>query len=167
MATVGFTGFKDYPYSGAVQQHPELYIRIASDYEGRSAMNAGMRMNLKFTPTSFSDEAQANWSEQSAMGRSEPWQAYSDTSARRITFEIQLQAEGDPLEDVVKPARWLQALQYPIYFNNVIYRPPIVYLVWGDLLTMRAFCNQSSVTYNAPWTTPTTSSTIVTGKQHY
>ena len=111
-------------------------------------------------PESIEDSVSAEYDDVSILGRSSPHKAYSGTSGRSISLDLQFIASvhvGD-----VRPGqnayvllenklRFLRSLAYPSYTSSVV-RPPTRCLVSiGEWLKFECICSSVSITRNRPW----------------
>lgn len=87
------------------------------------------------------------------IGRAESYKSYTGTSNREVSLLFQFRAQGisgvdlkQTIEkEVVAPARWLDALKYPIIVGDLSIAPPPVILILGELLSMRCIATAVSL----------------------
>ena len=62
--------------------------------EVRNAYDGYDRLQFQWFPEEISDSVQPNWEAVDVLGRSEPFQNYSNTSAREFTLDLEFYATG-------------------------------------------------------------------------
>lgn len=126
--------------------HPELYPNSPFSNQPKLAFVSSM------APLAITDGRDANWNEQTSIGRSEPYQIYSGGSAITYGFSVAFVAQTDPREDVINPCRWLQALQYPNYQGKFA-PPPLCNMFVGNFFKARGIMKSVGVTWGGEtWT---------------
>ena len=93
------------------------------------------------------ENAAPNYVNTEVVGRAESYKAYLNTANRQIQmpflFRLQGQTTTDPrtaiFEEVINPARFLDALKYPVFDPNqgISYEPPPVIVKFGELFVAR------------------------------
>lgn len=92
------------------------------------------------------ESVSVNYAETDVIGRAEPHKVWLNNSSRQVAIAFHFQVQGINSstaqaieEEVIQPARWLDALKYPLFNaqQDVSYRPPPVILKIGTLLTAR------------------------------
>jgi hypothetical protein len=93
-------------------------------------------------------------------GRIEPYQTYGGTSGKTFSIGFRFQAQGvyettaeSLLNEVVKPARFLDALKYPVYDTSyqIAYAPPPVIVRVGNLFVARCILTGGSPRWSGPF----------------
>jgi hypothetical protein len=131
----------------------------------------GVLSAIFFEPSDqvFTESAQVSYASQEIIGRAEPLQVWMSTGAREVSFNFKFRVQGDisagitdlqeqhdsaPIyieTEVIQPAKFLDALKYPIIdTNNISHGPPPVILSIGQLLQMRAIVSDASITWEYP-----------------
>ena len=146
--------------SGMVALNPEkrqlkqCYI-LALDYDEGEGVNP---LYFERMPESIEDSVSAEYDDVSILGRSSPHKAYSGTSGRSISLELQFIASmyagdgggKDAYRLLERKLRFLRSLAYPSYTQVV--RPPTRCLVRvGEWLAFECVCSSVSITRNKPW----------------
>lgn len=112
---------------------------------------------LRFIYIDFEQGIQENvspsWTDTDVIGRAEPYKTFTGLPSREIevTFTFMNQS-GDLDNEVVQPARFLDALKYPVYSaqQNVSYPPPTCILKIGSLLLARVILISGNITWKGP-----------------
>lgn len=107
------------------------------------------------------ESSQPNYGDVDVIGRSEAYKIYGNTSSKEVALTFQFRAQNldgvdvaDALQrEVVKPARFLDALKYPITDENtgISYAPPPILLQIGNLLLARAVVTSAELTWQSPF----------------
>jgi len=137
-------------------QHPN----IAQDYD------TTLTFTFFDTESGIQEQAQANYGSMEVIGRAESYKTFAGTSNKTVTMPFRFRAQGlDSVEDmaqameaeVTRPARFLDALQYPIEdpVSGISYAPPPVYMQIGSLLRLRAIVTDVAINWMQPFE-PTT-----------
>ena len=94
-----------------------------------------------------------NYSDVEITGRAEGYKIYSGTSNKEIqlSFHFQGTDHNSVKEDVIYPARFLDALKYPLTSGNLSYPPPPCLLKIGTLLMARVVVTSADITWEAPF----------------
>lgn len=158
MAVAGIVGALGIPFSGPMfargsqeNQRNDMYLKIDPDYKQESKF-ADKLLRIQFTPAEISDSAAPSWTAVDVIGRSEPYQIFQSTSARKIAFPLDFYAQQAVYDEVVKKVNWLRSLCYPVYEKGRTYPPPTLLLVWGELFTsLRVIVDSAAVTWKSPW----------------
>lgn len=127
-----------------------LTLAIDPEWPHRSLWQHPLGTLLRFTyadwDSGVSESVSPNYTETDVVGRAEPHKAWINNPSRQIqiAFKFRVQGIGSATaqaieEEVIQPARWLDALKYPVYNaqQNISYAPPPVILKIGTLLTAR------------------------------
>jgi hypothetical protein len=120
-------------------------------------------LNVPFFDTSrgISESSKPSYSNVSILGRLEDIMVYTGATNRTVPMQFHFQVQGTQFTDiedacmheVISPARWLDALKYTVTSpEGVVYNPPSVILMIGQLLTMRALVTSCNITWEAPFT---------------
>ena len=72
--------------------------------EVADAYGGSDRLTFQFMPEEISDSVTPNWEQIDILGRSEPFQAYSNTSAREFSFDLEFYAVGSGMSQTPSPA---------------------------------------------------------------
>lgn len=101
------------------------------------------------------ESASPNWVATEVVGRSEPYRIYIGTGPRQINMTFQFRAQGitstDPRtaieNEVLLPARFLDALKYPLYSpqQELAFRPPPVLVRIGELGIWRCIVQNADI----------------------
>lgn len=98
------------------------------------------------TDSGITESAQAHYADIDVIGRAQVFKTYMGTANREVPLVFHFQAQGisglnmtETLKnEVINPAKWFDALNFPIDNNGVSLAPPPVILTIGQLLVMRA-----------------------------
>lgn len=122
------------------------------------------KLNIMFMDefdSGITESSQPEYVGSKVVGRAEEFKSYAGTSNRELNLKCKFRVQG--LEsyssvqaaierEVLNPAKWLDALKYPIIDDQGIARnPPSVILTIGKLLTMRCIVTKADVSWQAPW----------------
>ena len=108
----------------------------------------------------FEEEADVNYSETEIIGRAENHQTWINNGNRNISITFKFHVEGDEAPDVqeaiiagvVEPARWLEALKYPLVDQSgSVIAPPRATLQMGQLYTGRVIATSVTPAWKGPW----------------
>jgi hypothetical protein len=93
------------------------------------------------------ESAAPNYQNTEVVGRAEAYKAFINTANRQITIPFKFRAQGVAAgsvrtaieEEVVNPARFLDALKYPVHDpnQNLSFAPPPVIVKFGELFVAR------------------------------
>lgn len=100
--------------------------------------------------TGIQEGAAPDWATTATLGRAEPFQAYNGVGAREIQIHFTFQNQnGDLLNEVVLPARFLDALKYGVYnpAQQLSYEAPPCLLKIGSLLLARVILTAGDVSW--------------------
>lgn len=101
----------------------------------------------------ITESSAANYADIDVIGRGEPYRTFISTGAReiQITFRFHNQ-QGNLRDEVVLPARFLDALKYPVFDSGsqLSYEPPLCLLKIGSLLTARVILTGGDPTWRGP-----------------
>lgn len=146
---IGFVGGTG-PYDGNLGQRltlaldPEWTARHGSLW--RHPLGRTLRVTYADWEAGITESVSPNYAEADVIGRAEPYKAWLNNPSRQINLGFRFHAQGinstdaTAIEDeVILPARWLDALKYPVYNpqQNISYAPPPVILTIGSLLVAR------------------------------
>lgn len=94
-----------------------------------------------------------NYSDSEVVGRAEAYKVFTGTSNKEIqlTFKFQSYDHAKVKEDVIYPARFLDALKYPLVSGELAYPPPPCLLKIGTLLMARVVITAADITWEAPF----------------
>ena len=120
-------------------------------------------LNIPFFDTSrgITESSRPSYSTVSVLGRLEDIMVYTGATTRTVPMQFHFQVQGTQftnindacMNEVISPARWLDALKYPVTSaTGIIYNPPTVILFIGKLLTMRALVTSCNITWESPYT---------------
>jgi hypothetical protein len=147
-------------------------IDIDPDWSGYDANNGSNMLDSLYTQNSLnipffdtsrgiSESSRPSYASVTVLGRLEDIMVYTGASTRQVPLQFKFQVQGTQFTDinaacmheVISPARWLDALKYPVTSPaGVTYNPPTVILFIGQLLTMRALVTSCNITWEAPFT---------------
>jgi hypothetical protein len=106
-----------------------------------------LRVTFVDFASGVSEDATPNYVNTEVIGRAESYKAFLNTQNRQIQIPFRFRAQGvtssDPRtaveQEVILPARFLDALKYPVHDPNqgISYAPPPVLVHFGDLFTAR------------------------------
>lgn len=107
----------------------------------------------------ISESGGVNYADTDVVGRAEQIKSYVGSGNREIPLTFQFQAQGgsgrDGVEtlnqEVVYPAKWLDALKHPYIREDISHPPPPVLLRLGSLLQARCIATDVTVTWKAPF----------------
>lgn len=112
---------------------------------------------LRFTYIDFEQGIQEsvtpNWADTDVIGRAEPYKTFAGLPSREIQITFQfVNQTGNLNQEVVLPARFLDALKYPVYStqSGFSYPPPTCLLKIGDLLTARVVLTGGDLAWKGP-----------------
>lgn len=110
-------------------------------------------MYFFFVPDEVSEGTSANYQEQTEIvGRTSPYQSYSNNNARTIQLQIWLVAESDAKVEVFDRARWLQSFLYPDYQSQVMKPPAKLGLFLGkEFINIIGIIKSVDVSWKAPY----------------
>lgn len=105
---------------------------------------------------SITDQKSASWTMIPIIGRAEPIPMYQSSGARGLGLALRLAAGVQSGDDEVKlneRLSFLKSLTYPGKVGDYHIHPPIVWVICGDHINVKAFAQDVSVTYNdnTPW----------------
>lgn len=115
---------------------------------------------FKFYIPEFTEQAGANWSSISIVGRSVDVKAYDNTSSRNITISLDLYAgEGlyadknstDIVGKLHSDLNFVKSLEYPDYSDAIIQPPPTVHLILGSAVNLEGVVSGVSVEHLKPF----------------
>lgn len=131
---------------------------------GDDAWNSpmGRRLDVMFydLEEGLEESAGVNYADSEIIGRAEGYKSYVGTANKEIPLAFKFQAQGGLGEnlpstlqqEVVDPARWLEALKYPYQSpSGVSFAPPRVLLFIGRLLRARCVATDVSIRWQAPF----------------
>lgn len=103
---------------------------------------------FKTTPEGVTESYQASWSSQEVLGRSAPYLAYNNNSARTADYSVLLDRNimGDP--DYLKTIDQCKRLVYPKYTGGGLVIPPYCYVRFGGMLKMFAIVESVNVSWS-------------------
>jgi hypothetical protein len=134
-----------------------LSLRIDPTYPHASLWKHPNGNSLKVTYVNLEEgiqeTASPNYSDIEITGRAEGYKVFSGTSNKEITLTFRFQATDHATvkEDVIYPARFLDALKYPLTNGNLSYPPPPCLLKIGTLLMARVVVTSADITWEAPF----------------
>jgi len=112
---------------------------------------------LRFTYIDFESGVQetvdSGWADTLPIGRAEPFKTFIGLASKEIQVNFTFQNFGGDLEtEVLLPARFLDALKYPLYSvqQEISYAPPTCILKIGTLFIGRVILSSGSPTWKAP-----------------
>jgi len=112
-------------------------------------------MNFASLQEEIQDDVTPNYVSKPILGRSEPLRFYANTGPRTIQLSMEFFGVADAFQDVQAKVNWIRALAYPRYLRNVSLGPPVVHLIMGQFLQMRAIVSSAvSVAWKAPFKIP-------------
>ena len=160
-------GFGFAPSQGALVRPLAQLISIVIDptwwtLYGALSGATTQRISLTFLDLEggIAEQASLQYADTQVVGRPESFKSYTGTDNRQITLRAQFRAQGisgvngeNTIQtEVIRPARWLEGLKYPVVDSQGIsHAPPTVELTLGELLVMRAIATDVSVTWMSPW----------------
>lgn len=101
------------------------------------------------------DQKSANWAMIPVIGRSEPIPIYQNSNARGVSLNLRLAAgvqQGDDEKKMNERLNFLKSLTYPSKARSFSAHPPLVWVICGDHLNVKAFAQDVAVSYsNMPW----------------
>lgn len=151
----------------------DAHPNIAEDYRAR------LTFTFWDVEAGITELANPNYGSIDVTGRPEAYKTFSNTSNKEIQITFQFHAQGidpeatltiDPLSipprqvdvpksveatllaEVVKPARFLDSLKYPVEDpnNGLAYAPPPVLAKFGNLMTARCIVTDASIIWKEP-----------------
>ena len=103
------------------------------------------------------ESASPNYVPTEVVGRAEAYMAYMNTQNRQINVPFKFRATGQISSDtrtaieneVIQPARFLDALKYPVYDpnQNLSFAPPPVIVKFGELFTARCIVTGGDINW--------------------
>lgn len=101
----------------------------------------------------ITEVSSVEYADTQVIGRAEVYKSYMGTGNREISLLFQFRAQGisgvnlkQTIEkEVIAPARWLDALKYPVIVGALSIAPPPVILVLGELLVLRCIATAVSL----------------------
>lgn len=145
--TGSISGFTN-PAAGAppVTKKNSHLVGYFSDYFDSFILNLATGSIIEFAmPRSITDNISASFEAQNVRGRSAPMQSYSETGARQISFQIEIQADFCKEEFNVTIAK-LKALAYPVYSSEVI--NPSCMIKLGNVINSKFIINSVGINYD-------------------
>lgn len=138
---------------GGVYEMVEAHIHLDSD--------PSQRVAFQTMPDEIPDSKSANWNRISPWGRGEPYRVYSGSDSRTINLELEFFVSTDYLDEgtldfLRSRVNFLRSLVYPESEDansGIVTHPPVVWLLVGDLLNVRAVVTNCSVRWKGPWRT--------------
>lgn len=117
---------------------------------------------LRFTYIDFeegvTESSSPEWIDTPVIGRAEPYKTFGGVTSREIemTFVFMNQT-GNLTNEVVLPARFLDALKYPVFSpqSGISYPPPTCILKVGSLLLARVVLMGGNLSWKGPVDTET------------
>jgi len=117
------------------------HIRLWQHPLGRT-----LRVTFVDFTSGIQEAASPNYVNTEVVGRAEAYKAYLNTTNRQITVPFKFRAQGQTtpgdskqaiIDEVINPARFLDALKYPMYDPNsdISYEPPPILLKIGELIS--------------------------------
>ena len=104
------------------------------------------------------DQKSATWTMIPIIGRSEPIPMYQSSGARVVSLSLRLAAgvmEGDDEKKMNERLSFLKSLTYPSrpgVAGSLSTHPPLVWVICGEHLNIKAFAQDVSVSYaDMPW----------------
>ena len=131
-----------------------------------SAWSSPLKKQLSFTfiglESGIQENSGVNYADTDIVGRVEAYKSYLNTSNKEIPMTFHFHAQGLATtaakdirgvldEEVIQPAKWLDALKYPAIINGVSHAPPPCVLMIGELLTLRVVATDVSITWTEPF----------------
>lgn len=98
------------------------------------------------------------YSDTEVIGRAEPYKAFIGLGSKEFQLNFTFMAQvGDPQNEVVNPARFLDALKYPMYSEaqDLSYPPPVCLLKIGTLFKARVVLTGGDPLWKGPVETET------------
>lgn len=135
----------------AVMIDPTWYAEHKSSWA--SPLGDRLPMTFLALDEGITENAAVDYAPTQVLGRAETYQSYIGTQNREVQLMFQYRAQGlegtneqDTIRrEVINPARWLDALKYPVVRGDLHVPPPPVILVLGQLLTMRAIVTAATI----------------------
>lgn len=163
-------------FTSGANRHPafvtplkdRLELRIDPDWPRRKLW-LGLQNNtigdkLVFTFFDFEEgiqeQAAVNYADIDVIGRAEVYKNFVGVSNREFSLNFKFQAQGvtsgnlvDVLDaEVVQPAKWIDALKYPITDQaGISHAPPPCLLQIGQLFHGRVIVTDASITWQHPF----------------
>lgn len=107
----------------------------------------GTRIEFDITPDSIEDSNNASFDSQSIRGRSSPYQGYSESGPRTISYSVTL--HHDLCKDgLLNTVNKLKALTYPEYGG--ILQLPLCLVRLGDMIHCKAIVGDVGVSWQKP-----------------
>jgi hypothetical protein len=105
------------------------------------------------TEGGFAESSAPNYADAEVVGRAEPYKTFTGTGSKEIsiTFNFKAQGEKSLQEEVTYPARFLDALKYPLSSGRLSYPPPPCLLTIGALFIARVVITSADITWEAPF----------------
>ena len=101
--------------------------------------------------TGITEAMTPNYANTDVVGRAESYRHWIMTNNKdiQITFQFRVQGTGPEaiMEEVIRPARFLEALKSPLYNSTLklSFAPPAFILTIGDLLTARCVLTSGDI----------------------
>jgi len=112
---------------------------------------------ITYVPDEIEEGVEAEYQEQTIIGRSAPIEGYSATGARTLSFSFTLfpTESGDP-ESVIKAevfdmVMWLRSFVYPEYKGNFMFPPHRLQVIMGSFLNVVGIMKSAPVTWMKPF----------------
>lgn len=106
------------------------------------------------------DQKSANWVMIPVIGRSDPIPIFQSGEPRKISLKLRMAASTvqrplpapDEVEEMKGRINFIKSLVYPGKQGSFHTHPPIVWLICGDHINVKAFVNSVNVSYvDVPW----------------
>lgn len=119
----------------------------------------GDRLDITYwdTDSGISDTSAPNYADTDIVGRGELYKNWISTGNKelQITFQFHVQGVGTSAlrNEVLLPARFLDALKHPVYDpgTDLSYAPPTVLVQIGSMFLIRAIVTQADIQWMAPF----------------
>jgi hypothetical protein len=132
-----------------------LQIDPAYPYADKWTHPQGDKLSVVYFDTEggISETTTPNYSDSEVVGRAEPFKTFSGTGSKEIaiTFNFKAQGERSIKDEVIYPARFLDALKYPMSGSRISYPPPPCLLTIGSLFMARVVITAADITWEAPF----------------
>lgn len=133
------------------------YVQIDPTWEYRNLWQHPQGQVLRFRYVDFEqgpeESVTPNYADTDVIARAEPYKAFVGLPSREINLNFTFMMQnGDPLSEVVFPARFLDALKYPVYdeTQDLQFEPPPCVLKVGTLFFGRVILTGGDLAWKGP-----------------
>ena len=108
----------------------------------------GTSVTFECEPDDITDSNGTSYAPTDIHGRSSPYQGYSGSGPRTISFTVELHSDLCP-QGLQNTINYLKALTYPQYGGGVL-QPPVAYFHIGYMISCRCIVNNVDITFQKP-----------------